>query len=455
MRYHDLVEGVFEVGDATIRTQYLNHPALTLGYRIEADGATRRVRLRPRAPRRGPRRRRPAAAGQRRRPPRGLPRRRRRRDARHAVRRRRLRRRRSAGATARWSTPSAWPRAAGVRRLVLFHHDPQRDDDGVDALLDARARWRPPTAADLEVDAAAEGAVIEVSRAAVGHERRRRARRATAVPPSSDLAVGVASPRATRSSRRRSRRGRHRRGAARCGRSRGDLADAVVVLDVDDDSARASVDGMRRACSASPAGPIPAVRAAGITDWIVLPCIDRPHPHQAPRRGAPAGMPVAGGACRRPTKSIDSRRCIASACSTRRARSASTGSSSRPARSPTTPIALVTLVDADRQWFKATAGLDAIESHRDESFCAHAILGRRCPSGPGRAGGPEVRRQPGRGRPGSGSGSTPVCRWPSPTEAGSGPCASPTTALACSTTASSTRSAASRTSSSRSCRTTP
>jgi GAF domain-containing protein len=40
-----------------------------------------------------------------------------------------------------------------------------------------------------------------------------------------------------------------------------------------------------------------------------------------------------------------------------------------------TPIALVTLVDADRQWFKARAGLDVAESHRDISICAHAILG--------------------------------------------------------------------------------
>ena len=41
-----------------------------------------------------------------------------------------------------------------------------------------------------------------------------------------------------------------------------------------------------------------------------------------------------------------------------------------------TPMSLVTLVDIDRQWFKARIGNELPETSRDLSFCAHAILGR-------------------------------------------------------------------------------
>jgi CheY-like chemotaxis protein len=167
IRYHDLVEGSFTLKDVRVVTKYLNHPALALGYRLEVDSAALVYSSdhEPHVPwaSMGS----IAGAG-------GTPSAHRE-DLRHVQF--------LAGADlvihdaqydlAEYRDKVGWGHtpaeyavdyavAARARRLALYHHEPLRDDAGVDLLLESCRRRVAAAGGHVEVFAAAEGQTIEL-----------------------------------------------------------------------------------------------------------------------------------------------------------------------------------------------------------------------------------------------------------------------------------------------------
>ena len=164
IRYHELVEGSFDLGAVRVTARYLNHPGLALGYRLEAGGVAM-VYATDHEPH--SRHQSEVADAAQARPVH-------REDQRHVEF--------LAGADLvihdaqytleeypsklTWGhTPAElavdFALAAGVKRLALFHHDPLRNDAAVDRLVET-CRRRAATGA-LEVFAAAEGQMMELT----------------------------------------------------------------------------------------------------------------------------------------------------------------------------------------------------------------------------------------------------------------------------------------------------
>ncbi len=167
IRYNDLGEGALTVGGVRVVAQYLNHPSLTLGYRLEADGVAvvyacdHEPHIRERAESLSSATEITLHAE----------------DARHVAF--------LEGADlvihdaqytavdypekVNWGHSPAetavdYALAAHARRLALTHHDPLRDDDAVDRLVEVcRARVRR-AGGNLDVFAAAEGLTLDLTR---------------------------------------------------------------------------------------------------------------------------------------------------------------------------------------------------------------------------------------------------------------------------------------------------
>ncbi len=160
IRYHDLVEGAFEVGDAKITAKYLNHPALTLGFRIEADSAAivyacdhesvSRQAVLDVDDLRGPER-----------------------DHVEFLSNADLVVHDAQYIAKEYDDRIGWGhstaeyaievcKAAGVRRLAISHHDPDRHDDALDRIIENLRTKLAEDCAVLQLSAAMEGEVIEI-----------------------------------------------------------------------------------------------------------------------------------------------------------------------------------------------------------------------------------------------------------------------------------------------------
>jgi phosphoribosyl 1,2-cyclic phosphodiesterase len=392
IEYHDLVEGQFEIDDVAITTRYLHHPALTLGFRIEADGVTV-VYSTDHEPSTG------AAPGAE-----GLEELNRE-EAQHVafLRDADLVIHDAQYLAEEYPSKVGWghstveyavdvARAADARRLALFHHDPTRTDDAVDALV-ARGRARARECGYAgEVFAAAEGTTVTMTSTS-GAQPRPVVDTARRTPALAELPRAVLIAVSTSDAEAALGEAAHAEGfdTLPCA----DLDDVLYVartqqppivvleaaparpLDELADDARGIIEsypeGATVAYVTTATPPANAIRPE-ITDWLVWPA-SQSHLRTKLRawllrracRWQSAALPVDESAR---VTALWNLGILDTEPEVRFDRYAEVARSTFDV-----PIALVTLVDAERQWFKSHQGLDVTETPRDESMCAHAILG--------------------------------------------------------------------------------
>ena len=166
VRYHDIVEGSLNIADIRVTTHYLNHPAVTLAYRLEADGVSlvyacdhepfsQQWAAIPGAMTAQDREHIEFLSGA---------------DlVIHDAQYTAEEYREKIG----WGHSSIEyaievSRAAGAKRLALTHHDPLRNDDEIDRIVEKIRSDPGRKTSAMEVFAAADGQVVELKAAAAG-----------------------------------------------------------------------------------------------------------------------------------------------------------------------------------------------------------------------------------------------------------------------------------------------
>jgi phosphoribosyl 1,2-cyclic phosphodiesterase/DNA-binding response OmpR family regulator len=388
IHYHDLVEGTFDIDEIKITTHYLNHPALTLGYRLEADGATivyccdHEPHSRSLAGGQGD------ITGQ---------------DLRHAefINGADLLIHDAQYTAAEYPSKIGWGHSsaeyavklgqrAHVKRLVLTHHDPLRDDDAVDRVLAGIRDGLQTAASPLQVFAAVEGEIVEVQPSHTKPSERSATQFPATAPIEPALAersvlLGVADPSMAavlaEAIRAEGIRFNFFSAIDEAGKLINKDRPSLVLLEHD----KAKVDGMAtcRAIRQIKDHETPVVMvaaqedpgagaAAGVSDWLI-----KPFTSSYARTKIRAW--VLRTECRwiRATIPEDEERRTASLRELKILDTEPEERFDRVTRLAAAlfdvPMALISLVDEKRQWFKSCLGLNAKETPRDAAFCAHVV----------------------------------------------------------------------------------
>lgn len=384
IRYHELVEGWLQIGDVEVTARYLNHPGLTLGYRLQADGVSLVYACDHEPHSRTLAMGTSEISGEDRRHAEFLV------DADLVVHDAQY-------LASEYPLKVGWghstveyavavARLAGVRQLALTHHDPERDDDAIDDVIGSLPRT------DMHVFAAAEGQEFVLSARAffVAPKPLFEAQASTTpalVDRSALLATATPSKLAELSDLLRSDDVHVMRcGVADAPRMTEQESPMLVLLDDTGDSQVVEVcRAIHQLPSAGRELPVVLVtanehRARSVDEAFTDILLEPYSPTYAKTRVRAWLMRAACRWVRAPNPTDEDRRLAA----IRALGLWGTPPEERfdritrlAAAAFNVPISLIALMERDREWFKSCCGLDIREVPRDESFCGHAIFERR------------------------------------------------------------------------------
>jgi phosphoribosyl 1,2-cyclic phosphodiesterase/DNA-binding response OmpR family regulator len=392
IRFHDLVEGSFEIDDLRISTRYLNHPSLTLGYRLEAGRASV-VYACDHEPH-------SRISGN---------------NSVHQLDRRHAQF--LAGADlvihdaqftdSEYVHRKGWGHSpveyvsemcqrAGVRRVALSHHDPGRTDDELDRIVAAVQVDLDTKGSTLEAFAAADGQVVEIKAAtnAIPDAAAETFSAHTSLAPAlkeAKVIIGVSDQKLAtlleEAARGEGLQVDQITDIDRLEQMATSNPPALIILEDNPPTMDGLAVGRRlRSAGESCLKDVPIVlvgdrerNSGGPTDgsahWLIAPFSSQYArariqawllrsasrwvsaalpPDEEQRLAVLHGLSILDT---QPEERFDRITRLA-------------------AEIAEVPIALVSLVDENRQWFKSSVGLDAKETSREVSFCAHSVSNR-------------------------------------------------------------------------------